>query len=113
MIHRALLPLACDALILVGCPPPRPAAADDLATIKARGKLVVAMDVGYDPFEKRLADGTVAGFDVDIVTEVCKDLGVTPELVNTPWEGIITALSLGKVDAIFSGMSITKQRQRT
>lgn len=107
--------LACLlALVLAGCPGGGPAAAPggDLAAIKARGALVVAMDVGYDPFETLQPDGSFAGFDVDVVAEVCKDLGVRPELRNVAWDGIIGELRTGKVDAVFSGMSITPERRQ-
>lgn len=103
------------ALCAAGCPGGGAAAGPrggDLAAIKARGTLVVAMDVGYDPFETLQPDGSFAGFDVDLVHEVCKDLGVKPELKNVAWVGITSELLTGKVDAIFSGMSITEERRQ-
>jgi polar amino acid transport system substrate-binding protein len=119
-MHRALaagaLGLAAS-LALVGCPSggggsTTAPASGGLDAIKARGKLVVAMDVGYDPFEVLDGKGGFQGYDVDIVNEVAKDLGVQVELKNTAWDGIVGELRTGKVDAIFSGMSITPERQR-
>lgn len=108
------------ALLLValaaGCPagppagPPPPASA--LAAVQARGKLVIAMDVGYDPFEVTRPDGSIVGYDVDLAREVAKDLGVEVELKHVDWDGIIGELRTGKVDAIFSGMSITEERRK-
>lgn len=108
--------LAFLLLLLTGCPPSGgtgPARADDLAALKARGKLVVAMDVGYDPFEVRDKDGKIVGFDCDLAAEIGKDLGVEVELLNVAWDGIIPHLTSGKVDVILSGMSITAERQKT
>jgi polar amino acid transport system substrate-binding protein len=100
-------------LALTGCPGGnKPAARDALDDVKARGKLVVAMDVGYDPFEVLSPEGKPVGYDVDVVNEVAADLGVQVELQNTAWDGIIPTLQTGKVDAIFSGMSITEERRR-
>lgn len=111
-LARAAATLAI--LLLTGCPSGHPAAApvDALELVKQRGKLVVAMDVGYDPFEVLGEDGKPKGYDVDLVHEVARDLGVQVELQNTAWDGIVGALQTGKVDAIFSGMSITEERRR-
>lgn len=116
----ALLPL------LMGCPPSGGGGAGTAPTgsgtsaggatgvdaIKARGKLVVAMDVGYDPFEILNPEGKPVGYDVDLANEVAKDLGVAVELKPVDWDGIIGELLTGKVDVIFSGMSITPDRQQ-
>jgi polar amino acid transport system substrate-binding protein len=102
-------------LALTGCPPSgTPSVARDaLDDVKARGKLIVASDIGYDPFEVAAPDGTFQGFDVDLVKEVAADLGVTPEIRNTKWTNIFSDLQTGKVDAIFSGLSITDERRKT
>lgn len=101
-------------LALTGCPGGAPAGGPGggLDAIKARGKLIVAMDVGYDPFEVLSTEGKPVGYDVDLVNEVAKDLGVAVELKNVAWDGIIGELQNGKVDVIFSGMSITPDRQQ-
>lgn len=109
--------LIAGLCLLAGCPSgggaTTPAGGGDaLDAIKARKKLVVAMDVGYDPFEVKREDGAIVGFDVDLVNEVARDLGVEVELRNVAWDGIIGELRTGKVDAIFSGMSITPERQQ-
>ncbi len=102
------------ALLLAGCPaaPQGGAAPSTVAQIKARGKLIVATDAGYVPFEVIEPDGTITGFDVELVKAVAADLGVGYELRNTAWDGIVGELKTGKVDAIFSGMSITEDRKK-
>ncbi len=52
----------------------------------------------------------IVGYDVDIAGYVADKLGVKLELVDTDWDGILPALNAGKFDAIFSSMSITKDR---
>lgn len=113
-VNRLAPCLLAFALALTACPGGAPAGprGGDLAAIKARGTLVVAMDVGYDPFETLQKDGSIAGFDVDLVNEVCKDLGVKADLKTVAWDGIIGELRTGKCDAIFSGMSITPERRQ-
>lgn len=106
-----LLALLSAALTLVGCPAPQ-AAQDALDLAKGRGKLIVAMDAGYVPFEVLETDGTYSGFDIDLINEVAKDLGLEVTLKNVAWNGIIGELNTGKADLIISGMSITDERKQ-
>ncbi len=113
-MDRALA-LALAALLLTGCPPPQGGeggGASTVEAIKQRGKLIVATDAGYVPFEVIEQDGSITGFDVDLATAVAEELGVALELRNVAWNGIIGELRTGKCDAIFSGMSITEDRQQ-
>lgn len=81
--------------------------------IKAAGKLVWCVDVSYPPEEFYAADGTTAqGSDVDIATEIGKRLGVTTEIDNTGFDGIIPALTAKKCDLIISGMNDTPERAK-
>ncbi len=81
--------------------------------IKAAGKLVWCVDVSYPPEEFYAADGTTAqGSDVDIATEIGKRFGVTTEIDNTGFDGIIPALTAKKCDLIISGMNDTPERAK-
>ena len=99
------------ALLLAGCPQPT-GTGDAYDVAQQRGKLVVALDAGYDPFEVINADGTLSGYDVDLLAEVAQDLGVALELKNVAWDGIIAELRTGRADCIFSGMSVTDERKQ-
>lgn len=117
---RWTLPIVLPLLAaLSGCPAPSGDGGGGGATkpstveaIKARGKLVVATDAGYVPFEVIEPDGKITGFDVDLATAVAKDLGVELQIKNVAWNGIVGELRTGRCDAIFGGMSITEERQR-
>ena len=104
---------ALCALLLAGCPSGGAAGRDALEVAKARGKLIVATDAGYDPFEVLDKEGKITGFDIDLAREVAKDLGLELELKNVAWDGIIGELKTGKCDVIFSGMSVTDERKKT
>ncbi len=79
--------------------------------IKSAGKLVWCVDVSYPPEEFYAADGSTAqGSDVDIATEIAKRWGVTNEIDNTGFDGIIAALTGSKCDLIISGMNDTPKR---
>lgn len=110
MKRLSLLALAAT-LLLTGCPAPKQAS-DAYDAAKARGELIVAMDAGYVPFEVLEADGSFSGFDVDLINEVAKDMGVKVKIKNVAWNGIIGELNTGKADLIISGMSITEKRAK-
>ncbi|MGV8967071.1 MAG: basic amino acid ABC transporter substrate-binding protein [Cellulomonas sp.] len=75
------------------------------------GKLTTCTQLPYRPFEFS-DNGTITGFDIDIVAEIAKDLSVTQEVVDTPFEGIQTGddLSTNKCDIGAAGMTITDVR---
>lgn len=80
--------------------------------IKTAGKIVWCVDVSYPPEEFYAADGTTAqGSDVDIAAEVSKRLGVTAQISNTGFDGIIPALLAKKCDLVISGMNDTEKRR--
>jgi polar amino acid transport system substrate-binding protein len=81
--------------------------------IKTAGKLVWCVDVSYPPEESYKADGTTAeGSDIDIANEIGKRFGVTTEIDNTGFDGIIPALNASKCDLIISGMNDTADRAK-
>jgi len=81
-----------------------------LERIVQSGTLRVGLEAGYMPFEMTDKKGNVVGFDVDMVTEMAKAMGVKLELVNTAWDGIIPGLLSNKYDLIASGMTINQER---
>jgi polar amino acid transport system substrate-binding protein len=111
MKRFSLLALAATLLLATGCPGPKQAS-DAFDAAKARGELIVAMDAGYVPFEVLEADGSFSGFDVDLINEVAKDMGVKVKIKNVAWNGIIGELNTGKADLIISGMSVTDERKK-
>jgi polar amino acid transport system substrate-binding protein len=83
------------------------------AAITTKGKLVWCVDVSYPPEESYKPDGTTAeGSDIDIATEIGKRFGVTSQIDNTSFTGIIASLTTKKCDLIISGMNDTADRQK-
>jgi len=83
------------------------------AAITTAGKLVWCVDVSYPPEESYKADGTTAeGSDIDIATEIGKRFGVTTQIDNTSFTGIIASLTTKKCNLIISGMNDTAERQK-
>ena len=80
---------------------------------KQRGKLVVAMEQSFRPFEWRDENDTLQGFDVDLGRLIGAALGVEVEFLHVDWDSIIPMLVSGKADLILSGMTATPERALT
>jgi len=87
-----------------------------LLTLAAAGMasaqvLRVGSDVAYPPFEYvDEARGEYVGFDMDIIREIGRRLGMDVQVINVAWEGIIPGLLSGHYDVIISAMTITNER---
>lgn len=74
----------------------------------------VATDATYPPFEfVDKSSSQIIGYDVDLLTEVCRLVNCKPEFKNTAWDGIFPALQKGDYDAVISGVTITEERDKT
>jgi polar amino acid transport system substrate-binding protein len=76
------------------------------------GKLTTCTHMPYKPFQFEQG-GKIVGFDVDMIDLVAKKLGVTQEIVDTPFEGIQSGedLNARKCDIAAAAMTITPERQ--
>ncbi|MGN0396211.1 MAG: transporter substrate-binding domain-containing protein [Coprococcus sp.] len=87
----------------------------DLSDVKLMndGVLTVGCEVGYPPFEDFADDGTTPiGYDIDIITEVAKRLGLEVNIINTAWDGIFAGIDVN-YDCVCSAVTITAERQKT
>ena len=106
---------AVTALALSGCADdataPAASASGGVALITA-GTITDCTQLPYAPFEFT-EGGKIVGFDIDIVDEIAKDLGVKQEIIDTPFEGIQTGedLSTDKCDIVAAGITITDVRK--
>jgi ABC-type amino acid transport substrate-binding protein len=71
--------------------------------------ITVASDIAYPPFEFE-RDGEPVGFDIDLMNEIGKRAGFTPEYQNVGFDGIIGGLANNQYDAVISAMTITPDR---
>lgn len=80
--------------------------------IKSSGKLVIGVNVPYQPNEYKDPSGKIVGYDVDLMDAVASVLGVKAEYVESAFEKIIPAIQAGTYDAGMSSMTDTKEREQ-
>ncbi len=88
---------------------------DTMDRIEKTGKLVVGTSADYAPYEyHKMIDGkdTIVGFDIKIVEEISKDLGVQLEIVDMGFDGLLQALNTDKVDIVIAGMTPDEDRKK-
>jgi ABC-type amino acid transport substrate-binding protein len=105
--HALNLPLVlilCCLLLPAGCGKQEPGTQS--------GILRIGTDATYPPFETvNTETANPEGFDIDLITEVCRINGWKPEFVVTPFDGMIPGLQSKKYDVAISAMTITPERQ--
>ena len=71
-----------------------------------------ATEGAYPPFNQRAADGSLAGFEVDLGMAMCAKVNRQCEFVAQDWDGMIPGLLARKYDGIFASMAITEERKK-
>ena len=87
------------------------AKADDLATIRQRGTLIVGVKADYPPFGFRSSTGEIEGIEPALAADVAKSLGVKLQLVPVATSNRVQLLQQGKIDLIIATMNDTKDRR--
>lgn len=103
------------ALVFTGCSAPKQTTAEVkqqnlLEKIKAEGVIKVGTEGTYAPFTFHDKDGKLTGFDVEIVEEIAKRLGVKAEFIETKWDGMFAGLDAKRFDAVANQVTIRPDR---
>ena len=87
-----------------------------VADIRARGRLIVGLDIGSNLFSFRdPITGEITGFDVDIAGEIARDIFGAPSHVEyriLSADERVTALQRSEVDVVVKTMTITCERRK-
>ena len=93
-------------------------------TYASEDVLRVGMEVNYAPYNFSETDDSnggmpvanskgeyANGYDVRFAQKIAEKLGKKLEIYKIEWDGLIPALTSGKIDAILAGMSPTDERR--
>lgn len=72
---------------------------------------VVGIDGEYPPYSFIDKSGEAQGFDVESIRWIADEMGFEVKVQAMAWDGIIPALQAGKIDMVYSGMTITEERK--
>ena len=73
-------------------------------------EMKVGANIGNVPWEFQDTKGETVGFEVDLMKEVGKRLGMEVSFVNIPFTGLFAAVQSGQIDAAVSSITITPKR---
>ena len=75
--------------------------------------LRVATNPTFAPFEfQKEGSSEFAGFDMDLIRALGKQMGYKVEIQNMGFDALIPALNSGNIDVAIAGMSITEERKK-
>ncbi|WP_265975335.1 transporter substrate-binding domain-containing protein [Brucella intermedia] len=80
---------------------------------KQWAEVTVASEASFPPWNLTKADGTLDGYEAELLNYFCDHLKIKCKMVTQSFDGIIPGLLAGKFDAAMSGMSVTEKRQET
>ena len=82
----------------------------DLHYVQGKGSLVIGYTV-YEPMNYTDENGVFTGFDTELATAVCEELGLVPEFVEINWETKEIELAAKSIDCIWNGLTINDERK--
>lgn len=103
-VYKIIMTVFCSALallLLTGCNQSK----------KDSDVLVVGTNGEFPPFTF-IKEGELVGFDIDIAKEVCQRLQKKIRFKDMPFDALIPDLTLGNIDFIAAGLSVTEERAK-
>ena len=86
-------------------------AGDQLAQIRERGEIVIALEGTWSPWNYHDEDGTLTGYDVEVGRLIAQELGVEATFVEGQWDGLFAGLDSGRYDMVINGVDVDEDRQ--
>ena len=83
------------------------------ATAKDWKVITIATEGAYEPWNLTKPDGSIDGYEPELLRNICARMKVECKIVAQDWDGMIPALQAGKVDVIMDALSITDERKQT
>lgn len=74
--------------------------------------ITVATEGAYEPWNMTKPDGSLAGFEIDLLKNLCGHMHLHCKVITQDWDGSIPALQAGKFDVLMDAVSITPEREK-
>ena len=78
----------------------------------SKGVIKFATVSGSAPFAY-MKNNKIVGYDIDVISYICKELGYKLEIIEMSFDGIIPALKSGKVDVAGCSIIVTEERKKS
>ena len=86
------------------------AAAAELTTVEA-GKLTMATNATFPPYEMTTDSGEIEGIDVDTAKAIAEKLGLELQIDDMDFDAALLSVQQGKADIVMAGVTVTDERK--
>ena len=86
------------------------AAATELTTVEA-GKLTMATNAAFPPYEMTTDAGEFEGIDVDTAKAIAEKLGLELQIDDMDFDAALLSVQQGKADIVMAGVTVTDERK--
>ncbi len=85
-------------------------AAAELTTVES-GKLTMATNATFPPYEMTTDAGTIEGIDVDTAKAIAEKLGLELQIDDMDFDAALLSVQQGKADIVMAGVTVTDERK--
>ena len=85
-------------------------AAAELTTVEA-GKLTMATNATFPPYEMTTDSGEIEGIDVDTAKAIAEKLGLELQIDDMDFDAALLSVQQGKADMVMAGVTVTDERK--
>ena len=86
------------------------AAAGELATVEA-GKLTMATNAAFPPYEMTTDAGEFEGIDIETAQAIADKLGLELQIDDMDFDAALLSVQQGKADIVMAGVTVTDERK--
>ena len=86
------------------------AATAELTTVEA-GKLTMATNAAFPPYEMTTDAGEFEGIDVDTAKAIAEKLGLELQIDDMDFDAALLSVQQGKADIVMAGVTVTDERK--
>ena len=85
-------------------------AAADVTTVEA-GKLTMATNAAFPPYEMTTDAGEFEGIDIDTAKAIAEKLGLELQIDDMDFDAALLSVQQGKADIVMAGVTVTDERK--